>query len=137
MRLSKGAMIASWIFQVAVAVILLQTLYFKFTGAEVTKHIFESINAEPFGRYASGVAELIAAIFLLWPRFAWFGAALAMGVLAGAIVTHLGPLGITFDYPGGHEDGSLFGLGVFAFLGSSVVLFIRRRSIPIVGERLG
>ena len=47
------------------AVILLQTLFFKFTGAEESVYIFTKVGMEPWGRYASGVVELIASIMLL------------------------------------------------------------------------
>lgn len=134
--LTKGAAIASWICQIIAAVILLQTLYFKFTGAPITVYIFDQVGLGAAGRYGSGVVELVAGVCLLWPRFAWLGAVLSIGVLIGAIGAHLGPLGVTFDYPGGHEDGSLFALGVVALLSSMAVLFLRRASIPVIGARL-
>lgn len=136
LSLSKGTAITSWIFQLIAAVILLQTLYFKFTGAEITVYIFDQVGLGDAGRYGSGVVELIAGVCLLWPRFAWLGAVLAIGVLIGAIGAHLGPLGITFDYPGGHEDGTLFALGVIALASSGVVLYLRRASIPVLGAKL-
>src|SRR5215468_6240411 len=83
----------SWLLQIVVAVILLQTLFFKFTGAEESVYIFSTLGLEPWGRYASGVAELIAAILLLVPGYAPFGALLALGVISGAIVSHLTKLG--------------------------------------------
>lgn len=133
--LSKPALITSWICQVIPAAILLQTLYFKFTGAAITVYIFDTVGLGTIGRYGSGVVELIAGVCLLWPRFAWLGAILAIATLTGAIGAHLGPLGITFDYPGGHEDGSLFALGCISWFCSTVVLYIRRKSIPILGAR--
>lgn len=134
--LSKPALIISWICQVIPAAILLQTLYFKFTGAAITVYIFDTVGLGAIGRYGSGVVELIAGVCLLWPRFAWLGAVLTIATLTGAIGAHLGPLGITFDYPGGQEDGSLFALGCIAWVSSTVVLYIRRKSIPILGEKL-
>ncbi|WP_309399392.1 DoxX family protein [Cerasicoccus maritimus] len=133
--LTKRATITSWIFQLVPAVILLQTLYFKFTAAPETVYIFKVVGLGAPGRIGTGVVELIAGICLLIPRFAWLGAALAMGTLVGAIAAHLGPLGITFEYPGGYEDGSLFAMACIAWLSSAVVLFIRRKSIPIVGAK--
>ena len=65
------------------AVILLQTLFFKFTDAPVSVYIFTELGMEPWGRYGSGVAELIAAVLLLVPRYSWMGAVLAMGIMAG------------------------------------------------------
>ena len=52
------------------------------------------VGLEPWGRYASGVAELFAAILLLFPRTTATGALLAAGVMIGAIGSHLTKLGI-------------------------------------------
>ncbi len=120
-------------FQIArilAAGILLQTLYFKFTGAEESKYIFSQIGAEPFGRYASGVAELIASILLFVPRFVWLGAVLGIGVMSGAIVTHLTVLGIEVKGDG----GLLFGLACVVFLCSAFVLWHKRCDIPLIGK---
>jgi len=135
MGLSKSERITSWIFQAVVAVILLQTLFFKFTGAPESVYIFETVGAEPWGRYGSGIVELIAAVLLLVPRpnTIPIGALLSLGVISGAIVSHLTILGISVQGDGGF----LFALAVTVFIGSLVVLFIRRRSIPIVGSKLG
>src|SRR6516225_4008668 len=76
-------LVVSWICRIAAAVILLQTLYFKFTGAEESVYIFTKVGLEPWGRYASGVAELFAAVFLLVPRTTWLGAVIAVGVMLG------------------------------------------------------
>ena len=122
------------LFQIAriiAAVILLQTLYFKFTGAEESKYIFSQIDAEPFGRYASGVAELIASILLFVPRFVWLGAVLGIGVMSGAIVTHLTVLGIEVKGDG----GLLFGLACVVFLCSAFVLWYKRCEIPLTGKQ--
>jgi hypothetical protein len=73
-NLSKGQLVLSWICRIIAAVILLQTLFFKFTGAPESVYIFTKVGLEPWGRYGSGVAELIAAILLLPPRLAWAGA---------------------------------------------------------------
>src|SRR5262245_175833 len=107
----------SWILRLVVAGILLQTLYFKFTGAPESKYIFETLGAEPWGRIASGVVELIASILLLLPATAGIGAVLALGVMAGAIVSHLTKLGIEVQGDG----GLLFGLALTAFLGSLII----------------
>ena len=132
MRLSRGQSITSWILQIIVAVILFQTLFFKFTGAEESKYIFSKLGLEPWGRIWSGVAELIAVILLLYPRTVTIGALLSAGVISGAIISHLTKLGIVV-----HNDGGLlFILAVIVFVGSLGILFIRRRQIPIVGPRV-
>src|SRR5437899_7178867 len=91
---SKTTIVIAWICRVSAAVILLQTLFFKFTAAPESVYIFTKIGAEPWGRIGSGIVELVAAVLLLMPRFVWAGAFLALGVMAGAIVSHLMVLGI-------------------------------------------
>jgi hypothetical protein len=85
------------------------------------------------GRIGSGVAELIASVLLLIPATAAFGAILAMGVMAGAIVSHLTILGIEVKGDG----GLLFGLAIVVFICSAIVLFIRRADLPIMNRLLG
>jgi hypothetical protein len=125
-------MISSWVLQLLVAGILLQTLFFKFTGAEESVYIFTTVGAEPWGRIGSGVLELIAALLLLVPSTAPLGALLTMGLMTGAILSHLTILGIEVKGDG----GLLFALAVTAFLGSAVVLIIRRMQIPLVARFL-
>jgi putative oxidoreductase len=122
----------SWVLQIAVAVILLQTLFFKFTGAPESIYIFTTVGAEPWGRYGSGVMELIAAALLLIPGYAAIGALLSLGVGVGAVFSHLTVLGI--DVQG--DGGLLFGLACVVLVGSAIVLAIRRRELPIVGAML-
>lgn len=116
----------SWVLQLSVAVILLQTLYFKFTGAEESVYIFSTLGMEPWGRYLSGVAELVAAALLLIPGFAPFGALLSLGVISGAIVSHLTVLGIEVRGDG----GLLFALAVIVFVCSLAIVAIRWRELP-------
>ena len=129
-NLSKTQSIVSWVLQLAVAGILLQTLFFKFTGAEESVYIFSRLGAEPWGRFGSGVVELIASLLLLVPATAPVGAILAMGVMSGAIISHLTVLGIEVKGDG----GLLFGLALAVFIGSAIVLAIRRADIPVVGH---
>ncbi len=134
MELTKRQNILSWVLQIVVAVILLQTLFFKFTGAEESVYIFTTLGAEPWGRIGSGVVELIASILLLMPRTVWLGALLSLGTIFGAIISHLTKLGIKLTAVG--DNGELFALAVIVFIASAVILLIRRRQIPILGERL-
>ena len=110
--------IIGWILRLIVAGILFQTLYFKFTGAEESRYIFEQVGLGDAGRIGSGVAELIAGILLLIPRTAWVGALLALGVIAGALFFHLTKLGIEVMGDG----GTLFFLALSVFIGSLVIL---------------
>jgi putative oxidoreductase len=120
----------AWLAQLTVAVILVQTLFFKFTGAEESVYIFTTVHAEPWGRIGSGLIELLASACLLLPATAPIGASLALASMAGAILTHLVVLGIEVKGDG----GLLFGLAVTALLGSIVVLVIRRAELPFVGH---
>lgn len=132
MGLTRKQTITSWLLQAIVAAILFQTLFFKFTGAEESVYIFTKLGMEPWGRIGSGVAELIACVLLLVPRTTASGAILALGVITGAIVSHLTKLGIVVQ----NDGGLLFGLALLVFAGSAVVLFIRRKEIPVIGARL-
>lgn len=118
--------------RVVAALILLQTLFFKFTGAPESVYIFTKVGAEPFGRIGSGVVELIAAILLFVPRFTWLGAGLACGVMFGAIGSHLTILGIEVKGDG----GLLFALACVVFLCSLFVLWVERSKIPMIGTFL-
>jgi len=124
--------IVSWALRILAAIILLQTLFFKFTAAPESVYIFTKVHAEPWGRIGSGVVELIAAVLLLTPRFTWLGSLLAMGVMAGAIVSHLTILGIEVQ----NDKGLLFGLALTVFLACLINLFLHRRDIPLLGKRL-
>ena len=134
MTQSKVLKIFDWTVRIVVAVILLQTLFFKFTGAKESVYIFTTLGAEPWGRIGSGVVELIASIFLLIPRTAAFGAILVFGTACGAIFAHLTKLGLTL--PPVDDHGELFGLAITIFLGSLVILYLRRTEIPVVGRSL-
>jgi hypothetical protein len=129
MRLSNIPIAASWALQLIVAAILLQTLFFKFTGAAESVYIFSTLGAEPWGRIGSGVMELIAALLLLYPATITIGALLALGVITGAIVSHLTVLGIEVQGDG----GLLFFLALAVFVSSVAILILRRSDIPVVG----
>jgi len=131
-NLSKTQKTVSWIAQLVVAVILAQTLFFKFTAAPESVYIFSKLGLEPWGRIGSGLAELVAAILLVVPATPAIGALIALGVITGAIASHLGPLGIEVQGDG----GLLFGLACTVFVGSALVLWLRRRELPVVGARL-
>jgi len=119
------------VLRVVAAVILLQTLFFKFTGAPESIYIFTKVGAEPWGRIGSGVVELIAAVLLLMPRTSWLGALIAMGVMAGAIMSHLTLLGIEVQ----GDKGLLFFLALIVFVSSATIVFLSRTQLPFIGER--
>jgi putative oxidoreductase len=124
--------ILSLLLRVTAAIILLQTLYFKFTGAEESIYIFSTVGAEPWGRYGSGVIELVASVLLLIPSTVTYGALLCSATGAGAILSHLAFLGIEVNGDG----GLLFGLAVTILVCGLALLVIHRRAIPILGAAL-
>jgi len=124
--LSTPLLVVSWVCRIVAAVILLQTLFFKFTGAEESVYIFTKVGLEPWGRYATGIAELFAAALLLFPRAVWLGALIAAGVMFGAIGSHLTKLGIVVQ----DDGGLLFALAIIVFAAALVTLFIHRRQLP-------
>ena len=132
MKTTVTIAVLSWVLRISAAIILLQTLFFKFTAAPESVYIFTRVGAEPWGRIASGVLELIAAILIMTPRFTWLGSLLAMGVMAGAILSHLTLLGIEVQ----GDKGLLFALALIVFVCSAVNLLLHRSEIPVVGKRL-
>ena len=129
-NLSKSQTALSWVLQLAAAGILLQTLFFKFTGAEESVYIFTALGAEPWGRIGSGIAELVTAVLLLVPATAPIGAAMALGVMGGALLSHVTVLGV--EVMG--DRGLLFGLALIVLVCSAIVLAIRRAHMPVFGR---
>jgi len=130
---SKAFIITSWTLRGIAAVILMQTLFFKFTGAKESVYIFTTLGMEPWGRIGSGAAELLASILLLLPQTVVFGAILSLGVISGAIFFHLTKLGISLPLVDDH--GELFALAVIVFVCSAVVLIMHRDELPLVGRQ--
>ena len=113
------------ILRIAVAIILIQTLRFKFTAHPDSVYIFETVGLEPFGRIGIGVLELIAGILLLVPKTVWMGALLSLGLMAGAIMIHLTQLGIEVK----NDGGTLFYTALIIFIFSSIVLYFERKNV--------
>ncbi len=130
MRLSQTMTILSWVLRLTAAGILLQTLFFKFTGSPESVYIFTKVGAEPWGRIGSGLIELAAAILLLLPATAPVGGLIAAGVMAGAIGSHLSVLGIEVQGDG----GLLFALACYVLVASLLVVGLHRADLPVVGH---
>ena len=121
-----------WLMRLVVAAILVQTLFFKFTGAAESVYIFTTLGVEPYGRVGSGVVELVASVLILLPATVALGALLSVGVMSGAILSHLAVLGIEIMGDG----GLLFALAVIVFACSAAVLLAFVDQLPVVGPML-
>jgi hypothetical protein len=137
MMQSRTLTVISWGLRLIVAGILFQTLFFKFTAAPESVYIFKTLGAEPWGRIGSGVLELIAVVLLLIPATVPLGALLSLGVISGALMSHLTKLGIAVVNSDGSSDGGLlFGLALIVFVSSLALLWLERRAIPVVSMLL-
>lgn len=108
----KSKIIISWLLRVTAAIILLQTLYFKFTAQPESVELFTKLGVEPWGRIMTGVFELIASILLIIPSTVFAGALLGTGLMTGAILSHLTILGIESK----NDGGQLFMLAIAVLL---------------------
>jgi hypothetical protein len=115
-----------WIVKLTAVVILLQTLFFKFTAAEESVYIFQTLGIEPYGRIGSGVVELIASILILIPRTTLLGALLGLGTMLGAVFSHIFVLGIEVQQDG----GTLFILAVITLASCLLLVYAERNKIP-------
>jgi hypothetical protein len=129
---AKTTKVLEWVCRLVAAGILLQTLFFKFTAAPESVYIFTKVGIEPWGRLGSGAVELVAAILLFVPRCTWLGAGLALGVIAGAIMSHLTVLGIVVQ----DDGGLLFVLALVVAITCAILLWFDRARIPIFGKLL-
>jgi uncharacterized membrane protein YphA (DoxX/SURF4 family) len=120
----NGRNILIWILRLLAAVILLQTLYFKFTAHPQSVHLFTVLGMEPWGRIGIGILELIASLIILYPRTTGLGALLGLGLMAGAIYFHLTKLGIVFD-----GDAVLFTYAAIVFVCCAILLFLYRKTV--------
>ena len=118
--------------RIVVAIILIQTLRFKFTAHPDSVYIFTKVGLEPNGRIFIGVLELISAILLLVPKTVWAGAVLTLGVIGGAIVMHLTQLGIQIN----NDGGVLFITALMTFILALVILYKYKKDIPYIGKKL-
>jgi hypothetical protein len=144
--MTTAVLVFSWACRIIGALILLQTLFFKFTAAPESVYIFTKLGTfthtyvpfasistvEVSGRIGSGIMELIAAVLLLTPRFVWAGAALAIAATGGAIASHLTFLGIEVQ----GDKGLLFFLAVTVLVTSAIALFLHHSQIPVIGKRV-
>lgn len=117
--------IGVWALRLIAALIMLQTLYFKFSAAEESVYIFTQLGMEPYGRIGIGAMELVASILLLYPKTTVYGALLAIGLMAGALFFHLTKLGIEVRGDG----GQLFIYALLVLLSSITLVLIYRQQL--------
>jgi len=115
-----------WIVKLTAVIILVQTLFFKFTGAEESVYIFQTLGIEPLGRIGSGVVELVASILILIPRTTLLGALLALGTMVGAIFSHIFVLGIVVK----NDGGTLFTLAIITTICCLILVYNQKNKIP-------
>lgn len=118
----KTKKILSLLLRVVVAVIFLQTLYYKFTAHPDSVHIFSEMGLEPYGRIGLGIVELITSILILLPMTKNMGILISLGVIGGAIFSHFLVLGVQVEGDG----GGLFTLAIVVLLCCIALLFIHK-----------
>ena len=120
----KIQLILIWALRLVAAYIMLQTLYFKFTGHEQSVRLFTELGMEPWGRIGTGVIELVASILILYPKTTGIGAVLGIGMMAGAIFFHVTKLGLKFD-----GDYGLFAFAVITFVCCAILFLVYRNQV--------
>ncbi len=128
----KLTIILYWLARIVAAIIMLQTLYFKFTGAQESIHIFTAVGMEPWGRIGVGVMELIASVLIIIPATVWLGSVLGIGLMAGAVAMHLLILGVEVD----NDGGQLFTYALMVLLCSVYAFWKSKGQIPESLQRL-
>lgn len=112
--------------RVAAASIMLQTLYFKFTGSDESVYIFSTMGMEPWGRFGTGLGELAAALLLLWPRSIFWGGLMGLALMSGALAAHFTRLGLVVK----EDGGELFLLALFVWLCCLTLVWTHRSAMP-------
>ncbi|MBX2907141.1 MAG: DoxX family protein [Taibaiella sp.] len=128
----KLKLIISWLLRIVAAVILLQTLYFKFTAHPESVAIFSKLGVEPWGRIGTGVMELITGILLLVPATAFIGGILGMGLMSGAIGAHVFVIGIE----SAGDGGQLFAYAIIVFVCCFLIAIMHRRQATALAHKL-
>ena len=117
--------VISWMLRLVVAVILLQTLYYKFTAHPDSVHIFSALGVEPYGRIGLGIIELITAVLVLMPRTQLYGMVLSLGIIFGAIFSHLLVLGVNVQ----NDGGGLFTLAIIVLIACAGYLIMHKDEV--------
>lgn len=128
----KSSIILLWVLRIIAAVIMLQTLYFKFSAAEESVFIFTEMGIEPWGRIVTGIFELIASILILYSPTKLFGAIMAAGIMSGAILSHLTVLGIEVK----EDGGQLFVYALVVWICSAIIIWMEKEKIIQLVKKL-
>ncbi len=123
--MNKSTKIINRFLAILSALILLQTLYFKFSAHPDSVELFTQLGMEPWGRIGIGVFELIAGFLLLYPKTTAYGSVLSFGLISGAVYFHLFVLGIEVN----EDGGALFSMALAVFISSFILILINRRKL--------
>lgn len=118
----------SWVFQLIAALILGNASIQKFLGVEMSVYVFKALDIEGT-RLVIGAIEGVAALLLLTKAPHW-GAILGFSTMLGALIAHISVLGLEV-----HQDhGALSMMMIGTIVSTAIVLWIRRRSLPLIGH---
>lgn len=127
----------TWIFRIALAALYLMMSLPKFSGQELTVHIFTVLGVEPWGRILTGSIEIIIFALVLLPKTTVYGTILSLGTISGAILSHFAILGLVIKNTSGsiNDGGEIFITALIILVLTLINLFIHRKSIPLIGIR--
>ena len=130
---SKGMTIALWIGQLAVAGVLSMSAFMKFFNytEEGSRALADAMGVGRGVITMIGVVETAALVLILSPRGHAIGALLAVFTMLGALFTHAAKIGWS-----GNAAAESWPLAIVVLAVASFVLMVRRKELPIVGEKL-
>jgi len=114
------------------ALILLQTLFFKFKASPESVALLTALGVEPFGRIATGVFELIAAALLIVPATRLHGGIFGVGLMFGATASHIFIVRVESN----GDEGILFVLAFFVLIFSLLALYFKRPKLINLRSRI-
>jgi uncharacterized membrane protein YphA (DoxX/SURF4 family) len=148
MQMQSKRQIMPIVLTLFISFVFVQSLFFKFTNSPETQYIFGTLDAWSaslgapglfttngiFSQYVVGTGELIASILLLTGLSQRFrvlrpiGAAMALGVISGAIFFHLfTPLGVSvLNTDGSRDGGLLFAMACGVWIAAATLLVTHR-----------
>jgi putative oxidoreductase len=85
----KTMNVVLWLLQIAAAGMFVFVGFLKLSGNEQMVGLFAAIGLGQWFRYLTGTLEVAGAILLLIPRTSGLGALMLVGVMIGAVMTHL------------------------------------------------